>query len=54
MLSLLNPQQKQIFSQMQSQPMEQQAAAIAQMCNQNGITKEQFAEMINLINGNRN
>jgi len=38
---------------MQGKTGEEQAAAIAQMCNQKGITKEQFAEMVNLINGNK-
>ena len=38
---------------MQSQPTQQQAETIAKMCNEKGISKEQFAQMINLIYGNK-
>jgi hypothetical protein len=51
--SLLNPQQLQLFNTIKSQPTEKQAESIAQMCNEKGISKEQFAQMINLINGNK-
>lgn len=54
LLSLLNPQQMQIFNQFQSQPSNKQAEAIAQMCNEKGISKEQLAQMISFINGNKN
>ena len=54
LLSLLNPQQLQLFNQLQNQPNEKQAEAIAQMCNEKGITKEQLAQVIQLTNGSRN
>jgi hypothetical protein len=53
LLSLLNPQQLQVFNQLNGKTDQEQAEAIARMCNQNGISKEQFAQMINLINGNK-
>jgi len=39
---------------LQQQPTQEQADAIAKMCNEKGITKEQLAKMIYLINGNKN
>jgi diketogulonate reductase-like aldo/keto reductase len=53
LLSLLNPQQQQVFNQIQSQPSDKQAEMIAQMCNQKGITKDQLAQLVNLISGNK-
>ena len=54
MSSLLTPQQKQFFNQFQAQPQQQQAETIAKMCNEKGITKDQLAQMFDLINGNKN
>ncbi len=42
-----------MISQIQSQPTEKQAEMVAQMCNEKGITKDQLAQMLNLINGNK-
>ena len=52
--SLLNPQQLQLFNTINNKPSQEQAEAIAQMCNQYGITKNQYAQMVNLIKGNKN
>ena len=54
LLNLLNPQQLQVFNQLNSKPNESKAEAIAQMCNEKGITKEQLAQILNLIKGNKN
>jgi len=51
--NLLSPQQKLIFNQISAQPSEQQATEIAKMCNEKGITKEQLANMMQMINGNK-
>ena len=48
--SLLNPQQQQIFSNLKNKSGDEQAAAIAQMCNEKGITKEHLAQIIGMIN----
>lgn len=53
-LSLLNPQQLQLFNSLDGKPSNEQAAAIAQMCNERGITKDQYAQIVNLIKGNKN
>jgi hypothetical protein len=53
LVSLLNPQQLQLFNQINSKPDEEKAAAIAKMCNERGISKEQLAQMFSLINGNK-
>ena len=47
MMSMLNPNQKQIASQFQNKSKEQQAEEIARVCNEKGITKEQLTEIIN-------
>lgn len=47
MMSMLNPNQKQMANQFQSKTTEEQAEAIAKMCNEKGITKEQLQTIIN-------
>lgn len=54
LLGMLNPQQKQIFSQIQNRPNSEQAEIIAKMCNEKGITKDQLAQMVNYFSGNKN
>ena len=49
-MSMLNPNQKQIVNQFQSETTEQQAQEIANFCNQNGITKEQLGNFMNILN----
>ena len=48
--SLLNPQQLQIFNGLSGKGSNEQAAAIAQMCNEKGITKDQLAQIVKMIN----
>ena len=52
-INLLSPQQLQLFNQLNNKPSEEQAAAIAQMCNERGITQEQLAQILNLARGKR-
>ena len=47
MMSMLNPSQKQLVNQFQNQPNEKQAEAIARMCNEKGISKEELSNIIN-------
>lgn len=48
-MGILNPQQKQMVSQLQNQPSDKQAEAIANYCNQNGISKDQLAQIISML-----
>ena len=52
-MSMLNPNQKQLASQFQNKSSNEQAQAIADYCNQNGITKEKLQEIISMINKNK-
>lgn len=52
-INLLSPQQLQLFNQLNNKPSKEQAAAIAQMCNERGITQEQLAQILNLARGKR-
>lgn len=45
-MSALNPQQKQVINQFQSQSNQQQAEIIARKCNELGISKEQLAQIM--------
>lgn len=46
MMSMLNPNQKQLANQFQNKSKEQQCQEIADYCNKNGITKEQLQTII--------
>ena len=46
----LNPQQKQLVNQFQNKSGNDQAQAIADYCNKNGIGKEKLQEIINMLN----
>ena len=50
MMSLLNPNQKQMVNQFQNKNNQEQAQAIADYCNKNNISKEQLQNIINMIN----
>ena len=52
LMSLLNPQQQKLISQLRGQPDEKQAEAIAKLCNEKGISKQQLAQIIKQIRGN--
>ena len=47
MMSMLNPNQKQIANQFQNKSKEQQAEEVARICNEKGISKEQLQQIIN-------
>jgi hypothetical protein len=44
---MLNPNQKQQASQFQSKTIQEQAEEVAKLCNEKGITKEQFQSIVN-------
>ena len=46
MMSMLNPNQKQLATQFQNKSKEQQAEEVARICNEKGITKEQLQTII--------
>lgn len=50
LMSMLNPNQKQIASQFQNKTKEEQCQQIAEYCNNNGITKEKLQEIIGMLN----
>lgn len=50
MMSMLNPNQKQMANQFQNKTTEEQAAEIARICNEKGISKEQLQQFINTFN----
>ena len=51
MMSMLNPNQKQMVNQFQNKSKEEQAAAIADMCNSKGISKEELMKLMNSFKG---
>lgn len=50
LMGMLNPSQKQVVNQFQNKNGSEQAQAIADYCNNNGITKEKLQEIINMLN----
>ena len=49
LMSLLNPSQKQQVNLFQNKTGDEQAQAIADYCNKNGISKEQLQNIIGMI-----
>lgn len=49
MMGMLNPQQKQAANLFQNKSNNEQAQIVADMCNKNGISKEQLSQIINAI-----
>ena len=49
MMSMLNPNQKQMVSLFQNKTDEEQAEQIAKMCNEKGITKEQLQNIMSML-----
>ena len=47
MMSMLNPNQRQTVNQFQSKSQQEQAEAIAKLCNEKGISKEQLQQIFN-------
>ena len=50
MMSMLNPNQKQAVNQFQNKSNQEQAEAIAKMCNEKGISKEELQSIMNMLN----
>ena len=50
LMGMLNQNQKQVVNQFQNKNGNEQAQAIADYCNNNGITKEKLQEIINMLN----
>lgn len=50
LMSMLNPNQKQAVNLFQNKNNQEQAEAIAKMCNEKGITKEQLQNIMNMLN----
>jgi hypothetical protein len=50
MMQMLTPQQKQMCNNFTGLSNEEQAQRIADMCNKNGITKDQLAIYIKQLN----
>ena len=51
LMGMLTPQQKQTAKMFQSQPSEKQAEMLANYCNQNGISKQQFTDIMRMLKG---
>lgn len=50
MMNMLNPSQKQMANQFQNKTTQEKAEAIADYCNKNNISKEQFTNIVNMFN----
>ena len=50
MMSLLNPNQKQLVNNFQGKNVQEQAEEIAKICNEKGIGKEEFQKIVNMFN----
>ena len=48
-MSIANPQQKELLSNMNGKNKEEKAQKIADYCNENGITKEQLSNLMKLF-----
>ena len=49
LMSMLNPNQKQMVNQFQNKPDTEKAQAIADYCNQNGIDKAKLQEIMTML-----
>lgn len=49
MMGMLNPNQKQMVNMFQGKNSQEQADAIAKMCNEKGITKDQLKNIMNML-----
>ena len=48
--NMLNPSQKQLVNQFQSKPDMEKAEQIVKICNEKGINKEQFQQIVSFLN----
>ena len=49
LMSMLNPNQKQMVNQLQGKTSNEQAQAIADYCNKNGIDKAKLQEIMAML-----
>ena len=49
LMSMLNPNQKQLANQFQNKTTQEQCQQIADYCNNNGISKEKLQEIIGML-----
>ena len=52
-MGMLTPQQKQLANNFQNQSNDKQAEKIAQLANEKGLTKQDLANLINMLNGKK-
>lgn len=50
LMGMLTNNQKQSVNQFQNKSKEEQAEEIAKLCNEKGIDKKQFQQIINMLN----
>ena len=50
LMGMLNPSQKQQASQFQNKTTQEQAEEIAKKANELGISKEQFTQIVSMMN----
>ena len=50
LMGMLTGNQQQALNQFQNKSKEQQAEEIAKLCNEKGIDKQQFQQLINMFN----
>ncbi|MEE3417804.1 MAG: hypothetical protein VZQ62_00525 [Methanosphaera sp.] len=48
-MGMLNPNQKQVVNMFQGKTTQEQAEAIAQKCNELGISKDQLQQLIGML-----
>ena len=49
MMGMLNPNQKQMVDMFKGKTSQEQAEAIAQKCNELGLSKEQFNQIVQML-----
>ena len=49
LMSMLNPNQKQLANQFQNKTTQEQAEEIARLCNEKGIDKQQFQQILSMM-----
>ena len=49
LIGMLNPSQKQMVNMFQGKSSQEQAEAIASKCNELGLSKEQFAQIVKCL-----
>ena len=50
LMGMLNPSQKQLVNSFKGKTSQEQAEQIAQKCNELGISKDQFTQIVQMLN----